>query len=118
MSPSLKPYMSPLSLSQIFTKVELDALFRKLPGVLKNLHVNITFIDALSQMFMYVKFLKEILPEKRKINEHETIALRDECYVMALNKFLVKLKDPVNFSTSHLIGNVSIDRALCDLRLM
>ena len=43
--------------------------------VLKKFHMNIPFIDALSQMLMHVMFLKEILPKKRKIDEHETIAL-------------------------------------------
>ena len=47
--------------------------------MLKKLHVNVPFLDVLSQMPLYAKFLKEILSKKRKINEHETIALGEEC---------------------------------------
>ena len=63
--------------------------------MLKKLHVNIPFIDALSPMPMYAKFLKEILSKKRKIDEHEIIALSEECSVAVLNKLPAKFKDPV-----------------------
>jgi len=42
--------------------------------MLKKLHVNVPFLDALSQMPLYAKFLKEILSKKRKIDEHKTAA--------------------------------------------
>ena len=83
--------------------------------MLKKLHVNIPFIDILSQMPMYVKFLKEILSKKRTIDEHKTIAIDEECNVVVLNKLSTKLKDPGSFSIPCLIGNVSIDKTLCDL---
>jgi len=40
---------------------------------------------------MYVKFLKEVLSKKRKIDEHETIVLGEECSIVVLNKFPAKL---------------------------
>jgi len=43
---------------------------------------------------MYAKFLKGILSKKRKIEEHETIALGEECSVVVLTKLPAKLKDP------------------------
>jgi len=63
--------------------------------MLKKLHVNIPFIDVLSQITMYAKFVKENLSKNRKINEHETIALGEEYSTVARNKILTKLKDPV-----------------------
>ena len=93
----------------------LDSQLAKFLDVLRKLHANIFFIDALSQMLMYVKFFKEILSKKRKIDEHETFALGEECSVVVLNKFPTKLNDLDSFSIPFLIGNVSIDRALCDL---
>jgi len=92
-----------------------DFQFVKFLDVLTKLHVNIAIIDTLSQMPMYAKFLKEILSEKRKINEHDTVALGEGCSVVALNKLIAKLKDPGNFFIPCLIRNISIDRALCDL---
>jgi len=83
--------------------------------VLKKLHVNISFIDTLSQMPMYAKFLKQILSKTRKIDKHETIALGKEHIVVILNKLPTKLKDPSSFSIPCFIGNISIDRALHDL---
>ena len=79
------------------------------------LYINIPFTETLSQMSSYVKFLKEILSNKRKLEEHETVALTEECSAVMLNKLLAKLKDPESFSIPYLIGNVSINRALCDL---
>jgi len=85
--------------------------------MLKKLHVNVPFLDALSQMPLYAKFLKEILSKKRKIDEHETVALGEECSAVVLNQLPAKLKDPDSFSIPCMIANVSIDRAMCDLSL-
>jgi len=59
--------------------------------------------------------LKEILSNKRKLEEHETVALTDECSAAIQNKLLAKLKDPSSFSIPCLVGNVPVDRTLCDL---
>ena len=63
--------------------------------------MNIAFIDALSQIPMYTKFLKETLSKKREIDEHETIALDEECNALILNKLPTMLKD---LTTSLFIG--------------
>lgn len=63
----------------------------------------------------YAKFLKEILSNKRKLEEHETIALTEECRAAIQNKVPAKLKDPGSFSIPRLLENVSIERALCHL---
>ena len=62
------------------------------------------------------KFLKEILSSKRKLEEYENVALTEECSAAIQNKLPAKLKDLGNFSIPYLIGNVSINHALCDLR--
>ena len=66
-------------------------------------------------MPLYTWFLKEIVSKNRKLDEHETVALGEECSVVVLNKLPTKLKDPCNFSVPCIIESVSIDRALCDL---
>ena len=83
--------------------------------MLKKLHVKSPFIDALFQMPMYAKFLREIPSNKRTLDEHETVALGKECSVVVLNKLPAKLKEPGSFAIPYLIGNVSIDKDLCDL---
>ena len=77
-------------------------------------YINIPFTESLPQMPSYAKFLKEILSNKRKLEEDETIALTEEC-VTIQNKLPTKLKDSDSFSIPYLIGNVSINHALGDL---
>jgi len=63
----------------------------------------------------YAKFLKQILSNKRKLEEHEIVAVTEECSVAIQNKRPAKLKDPDSFSILCLIWNVPINHALCDL---
>ena len=63
----------------------------------------------------YAKFLKQILSNKRNLEEHEIMALTEECSVEIQNKLPAKLKDLRSLSIPYLIGNVSINRAFCDL---
>ena len=76
---SSKPYTPPLPFPQRMAKAKLDLQFEKFLEASKKLYVNIPFTDALSQMRPYAKFLKEILPNKRKLEEFETVALTKEC---------------------------------------
>ena len=109
-----KPYTPPLPFPQRMAKAKLDLQFGKFLGVFKKFYINIPFTETLSQMPSYAKFLKEILFNKRKLGKHETVFLTD-CSVAIQNKLSAKLKDPSSFSIPYLIGNVSIDCALCDL---
>jgi len=63
-----KPYMPPLLFPQRFAKAKIESQFGKFLDMLKKLHVNVSFLDALSQMPLYAKFLKEIPSKKRKID--------------------------------------------------
>ncbi|KAJ9187202.1 hypothetical protein P3X46_002687 [Hevea brasiliensis] len=63
----------------------------------------------------YAKFLKEILSNKKKLEEFETVALTEESSAILQNKLPPKLKDPGSFSIPCHIGDISIDKALCDL---
>ncbi|XP_020266173.1 uncharacterized protein LOC109841631 [Asparagus officinalis] len=66
-------------------------------------------------MSSYAKFLKEVLSNKRKLEEYETVTLTEECSAIIQNKLPPKLKDPGSFSIPCVIGNVSINRAMYDL---
>jgi len=41
----------------------------------KKLHINISFADALAQMPKYGKFIKDILRNKKKLEDNETVML-------------------------------------------
>ncbi|KAL0444740.1 UNVERIFIED_CONTAM: hypothetical protein Slati_2196700 [Sesamum latifolium] len=61
------------------------------------------------------KFLKEVLSNKRKWEEGETVKLNEECSAILQNKLPPKLNDPGNFSIPCTIGNTDFDKVLCDL---
>ncbi|XP_073130778.1 uncharacterized protein [Henckelia pumila] len=83
--------------------------------IFKKLHINIPFAEALAQMPSYAKFLKEILSNKRKLVDFETLKLSEECSAILQNKLPPKLKDPGSFSIPCTIGNSFFRKALCDL---
>ena len=56
-------------------------------------------------MSKYAKFMNEILKNKRKLENHETIMLNEECSAILLNKLPPKLKDPASFTIPCAIRN-------------
>ncbi|XP_019158465.1 PREDICTED: uncharacterized protein LOC109155203 [Ipomoea nil] len=46
---------------------------------LKQLHIDMPFVDALGEMLRYAKFLKEFLSNKIKLEESATVVLGAEC---------------------------------------
>ncbi|KAJ9186720.1 hypothetical protein P3X46_002263 [Hevea brasiliensis] len=110
-----EPYKPQLPFPQRFQKAKLDRQFGKFLEVLKKLYINVPFIDALSQMPSYAKFLKEILSNKRRLEDHETVALTEECSAILQRKLPPKLKDLGSFSIPCHIGESCSTKALCDL---
>ncbi|PIM97218.1 hypothetical protein CDL12_30314 [Handroanthus impetiginosus] len=73
-------------------------------------------VKALEQMPSYVKFMKDILSNKKKhLVDYETMALTEECSAIIQNKLPPKLKDPRSFTIHCTIGKHFSGRALCDL---
>ncbi|XP_050885327.1 uncharacterized protein LOC127089744 [Lathyrus oleraceus] len=63
----------------------------------------------------YAKFLKEILSNKKKLEDDEIVMLIAECSAIIQNNMPHKLKDPNNFSIPCVIEKFIIDKTLCDL---
>jgi Aspartyl protease len=82
--------------------------------LLKKLNVNIQFIDVVTQMLTYTKFLKDILSNRRKLDE-KTVTLTEKVSAIVMNKLPPKLQDPDSFTIHCSIGNTKFNRALCDL---
>ncbi|KAJ9566697.1 hypothetical protein OSB04_002663 [Centaurea solstitialis] len=93
----------------------MDKQFKKFLDIFKQLHISIPLVEALEQMPNYVKFLKDILSKKRKLNEFETVALTQECSAILTCKIPPKLKDPGSFTIPCSIGGQEVGLALCDL---
>ncbi|XP_073133694.1 uncharacterized protein [Henckelia pumila] len=96
-------------------KAKLDSQFAKFLEVFKKLNINIPYADALMQIPSYAKFLKEILSNKRKLEEHAIISLTENCSALVQNKIPSKQKDPGSFSICCVINDVQFHKALCDL---
>ena len=64
---------------QRFQKKKLDRQFSKFLESFKKIHINIPFPDALEQMPNFVKFMKEVMSKKRKLEEYKIIKLTEEC---------------------------------------
>ena len=83
--------------------------------ILKKIHINIPFADALEQIPNYVKFLKDIVSKKRRLEEFETVKLFEECSAIFQKKLSQKLKDSGSFTLPCTIGDSFFDKVLCDL---
>ncbi|KAK5771712.1 hypothetical protein PVK06_047952 [Gossypium arboreum] len=62
-----------------------------------------------------VKFLKELLTNKRKLDEASHVELNAICSAILQNKLANKLKDPGSFTIPCLIGSLDVNNALADL---
>ncbi|GJV34477.1 reverse transcriptase domain-containing protein, partial [Tanacetum coccineum] len=96
-------------------KEKEEAQQKKFLENLKQLHINLPFIEALAQMPKYAKFLKGLLTNKAILEEAYKIIMNKRCTAILLNKLPSKEKDPGSFSIPCDIGQLHIDNALADL---
>ncbi|XP_022877009.1 uncharacterized protein LOC111395256 [Olea europaea var. sylvestris] len=94
------------------SRVQLPKIHIKRPGVIKE-----TSSPAEEEIVMpsYAKSLKDIISNKHKLEDHETIMLTGECSARIQKKLPSKLKDPGSYTVPCTIGEVYFDKALCDL---
>ncbi|XP_074301627.1 uncharacterized protein LOC141633029 [Silene latifolia] len=92
-----------------------DRQFSKFADMVRNIQVTIPFAELITQIPPYAKFMKDIITRKSKFGETATVAFMEESSSLILGKSPPKLKDPGSFSISCVIGDVVINRALCDL---
>ncbi|CAJ2648219.1 unnamed protein product [Trifolium pratense] len=83
--------------------------------VLNKLEMAIPLVEALEQMPSYARFLKELLTKKRKPLDDEIVSMTEECSALIQRKLPQKKKDPGSFTIPCSIGNLTIEKALCDL---
>ena len=67
--PKVKAYKHKVLFPTRLKQHALDKYFSKFLELFKKLHINIPFVVALAQMPSYAKFLKEILGNKRKLED-------------------------------------------------
>nr|XP_009624371.1 uncharacterized protein LOC104115442 [Nicotiana tomentosiformis]XP_009624372.1 uncharacterized protein LOC104115443 [Nicotiana tomentosiformis] len=77
-------------------------------------HVNISFTEVLSQIPDCAKFLKQILPKKRKFEETSVVQLTEHCSAIFQNKLPQKCGDPESSTIPCSLGSTKIKTSLCD----
>ncbi|XP_031101856.1 uncharacterized protein LOC116005760 [Ipomoea triloba] len=89
----------------------------KFKMILDKLEISMPFVDAVTQIPSYKKFLKDILSNKKKLEKSAVIDLSEGALACAaIQKNLPpKLKDPGSFAIPCIVGGFVVGRALCDL---
>jgi hypothetical protein len=70
----------------------MDEQFGKFVKVIQKLYINILLLDAI-QVHIYVKYLWDILNNKRPMPSTKMIKLMEECSAAILNTSPIKKKD-------------------------
>ncbi|XP_015945106.1 uncharacterized protein LOC107470230 [Arachis duranensis] len=83
--------------------------------ILKKLQINISFAEALEQMSLYAKLLKELMTKKRSWRNDKTVVLTEECNAIFQHKLSQKLKDHGSFQIPCVIREITMEKVLCDL---
>ncbi|XP_050896361.1 uncharacterized protein LOC127103118 [Lathyrus oleraceus] len=105
------PYKPPIPFPQRLKQTKLGNQYKKFVKVIEKLNVEIPFTKAITQIPSYAKFLKNILTNKRRLDDPKPL----ECNSIAENKLAKKEKDPGSFSIPCVLGNHVIDKAFLDL---
>ena len=88
--------------------------FAKFLKTFQKLEISMPFIEVVTQMPLYAKFLKEILSKKRRFAEEGVVNLTATCSAVRKKKLPEKMKDPESFTIPCTIGGFEIKKALCD----
>ncbi|XP_062094270.1 uncharacterized protein LOC133800327 [Humulus lupulus] len=106
--------ITPLPFPERFDKKAIDEKFAKFLNIFKKIHINIPFVDALEKMPNYAKFMKEVMSKKSKLEDYEIMKLTEECSAIIKRQLSEKLKDSGSFTIPCVIGELHIEKALCD----
>ncbi|CAM8957067.1 unnamed protein product [Rhodiola kirilowii] len=112
----LKPYSPPIPFPQRLAKpTKLDKEFGTFVTMLKRLYVHLPFCELIKKAPLYNKFLKEILSNKRTIEEDDPHPLNHECSALFSKQIPQKEKDPGKFNIPCSIGDMNFTSSLANL---
>ena len=80
----------------------------------KKIEINIPLSEALTQMPLYAKFMKEILSRKINIAEEGIVSLTATCSAVIQNSIPEKMQDLSSFTIPCEIRHADVGKALCD----
>ena len=70
-------------------------------------------MEAIAQMPKYAKFLKDLISNKKKLEEMETVTLTKECSALISDKLPHKRRQLGSLTISCEIGPMHFQKALC-----
>ncbi|KAL7600739.1 hypothetical protein Lser_V15G23756 [Lactuca serriola] len=109
-----KPFQPPLPYPTRAKQEKKEENYQKFLDHIKALQINIPFIEAVVQMPKYAKFLKELLTNRRKMEEVKEVVLNENCSAAMLNKLPKKKGDPGSLTLPCQFGNLATIHALAD----
>ncbi|GJU57773.1 hypothetical protein Tco_1235539 [Tanacetum coccineum] len=96
--PLVKPQQSSILFPNRVRKEKEEALQQIFLKNLKQLDINIPFIEALLQIPKYGKYLKSLLTNKSRLEEACTKTMNERCSAVLLNELPLKEKHPRSFT--------------------
>lgn len=111
------PHRPPIMFPRRMLKEKQDEQYSKFMEIFKQLHISLPLVDVMIQMPKYVKFLKEAISGKRRLEDVSSIMMYGECSTI-LNpdqKLPEKLKDLRSFTIPCTLGGITVSRVLAYL---
>ncbi|CAN6695215.1 unnamed protein product [Malus baccata var. baccata] len=81
----------------------------------RKVQVNIPLLEAIKQVPIYAKFLKELCTNKRRMSNKEVVKVSENVSAVLQRKLPTKCKDPGSFTIPCVIGNTRFENAMLDL---
>ena len=110
----VQAYMPFIPFPKRLQRPKMEEQFFKFLDMFKKIEINIPFVEALSQMPNYEKFLKDILSKKRRFDEEGVVSLTTTCSAVIQRNLPLKMQDPNSFTIPCTIGNFEFGKALCN----
>ncbi|XP_009781755.2 uncharacterized protein [Nicotiana sylvestris] len=92
-----------------------DSKYKKFLGILNQVHMNLPLVEILQEVPKYARYFRDIVANKQRYIEFESVALTEECSTRFQSKLPPKLKDPRSFTIPLSLGKQEVGGALCDL---
>ncbi|XP_023734608.1 uncharacterized protein LOC111882477 [Lactuca sativa] len=112
--PPVKSYQPPLPYPARARQEKNEVDYQKFLEHIKALQINMPFIEVVAQMPKYAKFLKELLTNRKKMEEVKKLVLNENCSATMLNKLPKKKGDPGSLALPCQFGNLATIYALAD----
>ncbi|GJY47632.1 reverse transcriptase domain-containing protein [Tanacetum coccineum] len=106
------PYPSRLNKAKLLDKndVQMSKFFK----ILKQLHFDISLMDALTQIPKFTKVLKDLLKDKEKLEELANTLIKAKCSAILRNKVPEKLEDPRKFLIPCILQDLEVYNSLAN----